>query len=293
MRVVVRSWAQQVEALPTRSAHTRVVVPDPHTWHEAWARKRRGKTAAKVWLPYFYLSFTNSLVNVIVLVSGDFTSRWCNERKLNENTAVVLRQRGFIDEQSLASLRAEDVPTLGLTSKAEECVLRKVLAEQEGVRPLHVDVADSSVQFREFCSFSIILERCGSQCYVCLSRFRSRSTETSQPCCKESERTEFFSFSREFPWFDRSQYRQLAFISTILIFWSFLKINLLSLQVLPHLSSIELEATPTSTTVTSSKVRVFWRDVMCTQTCTHLVWYFWCRHDSSKHEVVWSHTRRK
>ena len=132
------------------------------------------------------------------MVSGDFTSRWCNDRKLNENTAVVLRQRGFIDEQSLASLRAEDVPTLGLTSKAEECVLRKVLAEQEGVRPLHVDVADSSVQFREFCSFSIILERCDSQCYGCLSRFRSRSTETSQPCCKESERTELLSVSREF-----------------------------------------------------------------------------------------------
>ena len=177
---------------------------------EEATRKDRRKSLTSSLLP----SFTNNLVNIIGLDSGDFTSRWCNERKLNENTAVVLRQRGFIDEQSLASLRAEDVPTLGLTSKAEECVLRKVLVEQEGVRPLHVDVADSSVQFREFCSTSIILERCDSQCYVCLSRFRSRSTETSQPSCEESERTELLSVSREFPRFDRSQYRQPALFLT-------------------------------------------------------------------------------
>ena len=65
----------------------------------------------------------------VVVAAADFTSKWCTERGLNENTANVLRQNGFKDNVTLASLRVEDVPSLGLVSKAEECVLRKVLED--------------------------------------------------------------------------------------------------------------------------------------------------------------------
>ena len=64
-----------------------------------------------------------------LFAAADFTSKWCTERGLNENTAKVLRHHGFNDSVTLASLRVDDVPSLGLVSKAEECVLRKVLED--------------------------------------------------------------------------------------------------------------------------------------------------------------------
>ena len=55
-----------------------------------------------------------------------------------------MRRNGFVDSVTLTSLRVDDVPSLGLTSKAEECVLRKVLQELHSREALRVDVGENS-----------------------------------------------------------------------------------------------------------------------------------------------------
>ena len=61
--------------------------------------------------------------------AADFTSKWCTQHSLSENTANVLRENGFRNEATLRALKPEDVTELCLPSKAEEVLLREVLED--------------------------------------------------------------------------------------------------------------------------------------------------------------------
>lgn len=59
-------------------------------------------------------------------------SKWCTDHELTEETAAVLRTKGFTYERALDSLKPEHVKDLCLRNYAQECILKDVVEKRHG-----------------------------------------------------------------------------------------------------------------------------------------------------------------